>query len=171
MSPRDQLLIQSHFALVWWAETLGANYFQSEQFKGLKFSDPFIQNRLADPGGAAASLIAPSLYVVLVLPRETIFELYKSEFSKLDALIGNAARLLENSYPSVPAIPFTRHLRNATAHGRLAWDDTGIEFSDDDKRNGYRLRATIDFLTLGKLVHELQILLRKHVKSLQCAGA
>jgi hypothetical protein len=170
MSPRDQLLIQSHFALVWWAETLGAKYFQSPQFKDLKFSDPFVQNRLADPGGAAASLIAPSLYVALVLPRETIFELYESEFSQLDALIGNAANVLENSYPYVPAIPFTRHLRNAIAHGRLAWNDSGIEFSDSNKQ-GHRLRVKIDLLTLGNLVHELQILLRKHVKSLQSAGA
>ncbi len=171
MSPRDQLLIQSHFALVWWAETLGANYFQSAQFKDLKFSDPFVQNRLADPGGAAVSLIAPSLYVALVLPRETIFELYKSEFSQLDALIGNAANVLENSYPYVPAIPFTLHLRNAIAHGRLAWNDSGFEFSDSNKVKGHRLRVKIDFPTLGKLVHELQILLRKHVKSLQSAGA
>lgn len=171
MEQRDQLLIQSHFALVWWAEAINSEYFKSKAFQELTFSDPFVKDRLRDPGGAASSLIAPSLYVALVLPRESLFDQYKSDFKRLDEMIAVTVTLLENTYPSADGIAYTRHLRNATAHARLAHKTTGLEFEDSDTRKGFRMRATIDFLTLGRLVHELQLLLRKHVKTLQAEGA
>jgi len=171
MDSRDKLLIQSHFALVWWAEALTSNYFQTEAFKKLNFSDAFVHDRLMDKGGAAGALVAPSLYVALVLPREAIFDQYKSDFKRLDNFISTNAHVLENTYPSANGIAYTRHLRNATAHARLAIFDAGIEFEDKDTRNGWGLRARIDFRTLGSLVQELNLLLRKHVQSLQSAGA
>ncbi|MGD9888082.1 MAG: hypothetical protein AB7S56_02295 [Halothiobacillaceae bacterium] len=170
MDNRDQLIIQSHFALVWWAESLLSSHFQTPTFQQMKFTDTFVQHRLAQPGEAAASLIAPSLYVSLVLPRETIFDQYKDDFRRIDALIEKTAVPLENSYPKTDMIQYTRHLRNATAHARIAITKTGIEFEDKDPKNGFYLRAAIDFLTLGETVQELQLLLRKHVISLQQAG-
>ena len=171
MDPQDQLLIQSHFALVWWAEALTANHFQSNEFQQLRFANSFVQKRLAEPGGAAKSLIAPCLYVALVLPREAVFKKYEDDFKRIDEQVARTAKVLANNYPSTSGIAFTRHLRNATAHARVAFTADGIEFKDEDKKNRYRLHASIDFSSLGNLVHELQLLLVKHVKFLQLSGA
>lgn len=126
------------------------------------------------PGEAAASLIAPSLYVALVLPKETIFERYEDDFKEIDKFIADNATVSENTYPAANPFPFTKHLRNATAHARISITNSGIEFEDEFKnkktnKNQY-LKAAIDFQTLGSVIQQLQLLLRKHVSYLQAAN-
>lgn len=171
MDERDKILIQTHFALVWWAESLLSGFFQSPSFKNVPFKDTFVHDRLMQPGGAAASLIAPSLYVALVLPKETIFEQYKDDFKGIDEFIAENATVINNTYPAATPIPFTRHLRNATAHARISITNSGIEFEDEFTKKSHYLKAAIDFQTLGSVVQKLQLLLRKHVRSLQEASA
>ena len=171
LDERDKLIIQTHFSLVWWAESLLSGYFQDSSFKNAPFTDTFVHGRLMQPGEAAASLIAPSLYVALVLPKETIFQQYKDDFKTIDEFIANNAKVSKNTYPAANPIPFTRHLRNATAHARISITNNGIEFEDEFTKKGHYLKAAIDFQTLGSVVQRLQLLLRKHVRSLQEASA
>lgn len=170
LDERDKLIIQTHFSLVWWAESLLSGYFQSSSFKNTPFTETFVHGSLMQPGGAAASLIAPSLYVALVLPKEAIFEQYKDDFKTIDEFIAKNSTVIENTYPAVNPIPFTRHLRNATAHARISIKNSGIEFEDGNAKKNHYFKAAIDFQTLGNVVQQLQLLLRKHVRSLQEAS-
>ena len=173
MNSNDKLIIQSHFSLVWWAESLLSGYFQSPLFEGMPFTDDFVHRQLRQPNEALKSLIAPSLYVALVLPRETIFKQYEDDFKEIDESISTKAKVSQNYYPPATPIPYTRHLRNATAHARISITASGIEFKDENKqkRPHLHLHAAIDFETLGGVVQQLNLLLRKHVTSLQKASA
>ena len=166
MNKKETIMIQSHFALVWWAESLLSGYFQGDFFKNEKFTDGFVHDQLMQQGIAAGALIAPTLYVALVLPRETIFEEYKSDFNEIDRFITDNIISVESSYPVQNLTKYTRHLRNATAHARISIIDGIFEFEDEDKRNSYQFKASINLSTLGCVVQKLQLLLRKHVNSL-----
>lgn len=167
MDAKNSLLIQSHFSLVWWAQSLLSGYFQSSEFKNISFTDKFVQDQLARPGIAAGALVAPSLYVALVIPKEIIFDECASDFLAIDNFIAGKVNVVEKTYPKKNVIPYTRHLRNATSHARIEITNEGIEFEDENSRKGYVLKARIDFLTLSEVIQRLNLLIRRYIDKTQ----
>src|SRR5450830_1691575 len=117
MQKKDEILIASYYALAWWAESLTKKHFESPEFKALPFDDQFVKSRLIE-GQANLALIMPSLYVALVIPKETLFKEYKEEFDAIDRYLLSKVETVESTYESdtVSKISFMRHIRNAVGH-------------------------------------------------------
>lgn len=145
------MLVASYYALAWWAEALS------------------VKSRLAEEGQAPFSLVMPSLYVALVLPRESLLAEYEADFREIDRYLqGNALRL-EPSYPleTRRQIEFIRRIRNAVAHARAEFTDKGVLFRDHDGRSGHEFCVELSFATLGGFIGKLQDVILKRVVSIQ----
>lgn len=184
MNDRENLLIHSYFALTWWSESINSNFFQSDYFKEMHFTDDYVKKQLSKPNIAAGSLIMPSLYVCLLLTKETIEENYDKEFAHIDNIFShhaegelNKVEILKNTHPfylkeknhkSSKPISYTRHLRNAVSHNRLKITKTSIEYQDVyPKDESKEISIRVNKEVLIEVVRELQLILMKHVQYLQ----
>lgn len=166
MNNHEQMLFHTYFAFIWWQESIKSDFFQSDFFKKMEFQDSFVKNNLKDFGVAQGALLLPSLYVCLLIPKETIFSEHATEFNEIDLKFAEKLTITENTYPSSP-IKVIKHLRNALAHSKLHLINDGVEFSDCDTRNGSKLTASISLTDVSELISELQKIILSHVKVVQ----
>ncbi|GKT01563.1 hypothetical protein AVKW3434_19260 [Acidovorax sp. SUPP3434] len=172
MEKQDELLIASYYALTWWAETLNQRHFESPAFDAMPFRDAFVKSRLQSGEGPIA-LLMPSLYVALVLPRETIFDQYASDFEAIDRQLGRFARNVKTTYKKEKEgnIAFTRHIRNAVSHARTEWMGDGARFHDENTKTSEAFSAEIGIQGLNWLMSALQQIVLKRVRDIQIRQA
>jgi hypothetical protein len=170
MNKQDELLIASYYALEWWHEAQAQEYFRSEDFDKFPFRDEFVKSRLKSDGGSIA-LLMPSLYVALVLPRETIFYTHKNAFQAIDQQLVKYSRNIKTTYLKEQNGPiyFTRHIRNAVSHARVEWVDDGIMFYDENKRTNEEFEGAINLDGLNFLIFESKKIILKRVAEIQAA--
>lgn len=169
MNKQDEILIASYYALVWWCESLTKKYFESKEFESLDFNDQFVKTRLAE-GQAPLALIMPSLYVALVLPKETLFKKYKDEFDEIDFYLQKYVKQNNSSYCRSQKIKIspTRHIRNAVAHADTEFTATTIIFRDQRIKNkNENFYVEIPFDKLGCFVNKLQHIILKRIVEIQ----
>src|SRR5699024_8904181 len=142
------------------------------------FQDPYVHNQLQNIHMTESSLILPTLYVLLVLPRDILTDAYPEEFKHIQQ---NFARNAEDKYPDGFDVDLNtykaeqpnvlRHLRNAVAHADVKVCDMYIEFRDQDRAGEQMFRARMSIEKLNWLIEALNKLVLKHVHDVQKADA
>ena len=163
----DQVLIQSYLTLELLHELDQNHFFQSDYFKSLKFEDEFVKQSLPLIGIGNRGMVLISLYTLLIIPKELLYETYPDEFAKLNENIDGIKVSASSTYQSdINRIDFVRHIRNAVAHSRVEFV-AGETVTFEDEFKGQTCSIVLPLDTFGDFVLELQKLFRKHLRTLK----
>ena len=167
----DNILIQSYFTIAFLAELINNNFLKSDCYKKMQFQDKFIKENLPSIGIDNRGNLLITLYTMLIIPKEFLFDTYPTEFEKLNDTIENIKSEANSSYKyDQKKINYIRHIRNAIAHLRVEFVDKAVKFTDEYKKNKKiteKCTITIPLMNVGTLLTELQKIFMKHIETLQ----
>lgn len=172
LTQEENLIIQSYLNCILIASLKRDNFFESKYFNELDYGDDAMKKELKKIGILNTGMVASLLYSMLVLPKEKILKIYKSEFNKLNESIDKIKDKATNSnYPEDrELIDYVRHIRNALTHGNISvGDGTYVEFYDEDKFKNPIKTCTIriPLNKLGYILGELQQILHQYINDIQ----
>ena len=167
----ENLIIQTFINFLWLHELHLLNFNKSDAYNELKFKDDFVKNIIRERGIINQGVIPVALYVMLVIPKETIFDKYKSEYEGVNTYISQKlnVKVITSTYSKdKPQIDFLRHLRNSVSH--MNFEMTKVEGSvifNDESPKKEQFSCEITNLDLGAIVEQLKQIHLKYIKEIQ----
>ncbi|MDO7479912.1 HEPN family nuclease [Acinetobacter baumannii] len=159
-SEHENLIIQSYMNFNWLAEMDNLKFVESPEYKQLNFIDKFTQNSIAELGLINQGFIPVAFYIMLVIPRETIFNLYKEKYEEINLYIAEKlSPEVETTYSNdTKRIDFLRHIRNAVSHMNfeMTTEVDYVVFKDENPRKNEKFRCKFSNLDLGKIMQKLR---------------
>ena len=169
LTQKDNLLFQSYFTFVLLAELRNSDFLKSEFFREMDFGSPWIKEELTKIGidNQGCALIA--LYVMLVIPRELIFDNCSNEYDGIRVFLESHTQNTSTTYRrDSPTIDFLRHVRNSVAHARVSFRPNDvIIFSDENDWTGEAFASELPLQYLGELIQRLQRVHLQYIRKLQ----
>lgn len=170
-SEHENLIIQTYMNFIWLNEIHNLNFVKSDAYKQLNFSDKFTQSCIAERGVINQGVIPVAFYVMLVIPKETIFDKYQEKYDEINLYIAQELNpLVETTYSSDgDRVDYLRHLRNAVSHMNfeMTVKDGFIVFKDENPRRSEKFMCELSNLDLGKIIEELSAVHKDYIKSIQ----
>ena len=167
----DNILIQSYFTIAFLAELKNNNFLKSDCYKKMQFQDKFIKENLPSIGIDNRGNLLITLYTMLIIPKEFLFDTYPTEFEKLNDTIENIKSEANSSYKhDQKKINYIRHIRNAVAHARVEFVNNAVKFTDKnrtEKNRTEKCTITIPLMNVGPFLTELQKIFMKHIETLK----
>ncbi|MGN5619236.1 hypothetical protein MOW08_06720 [Acinetobacter schindleri] len=167
----ENLIIQTYMNFIWLFEMHSLKFVQSEAYKKLDFSDKFTQNCIADRGVINQGTIPVALYVMLVIPKETIFDEYQEKYDEINLYIAQTLKPnVETTYNSDrDRIDYLRHIRNAVSH--MNFEMTAVVdfvvFKDENPRKGEKFMCKLSNLDLGKIIENLSAVHKDYIERIK----
>lgn len=160
----ENLIIQTFINFMWLFEMHTLKFNESEAYSELKFQNDFVKTMIQQRGIINQGVIPVALYVMLVIPKETIFDKYKSDYEDVNAYISNELKVKHTSdyTKDKPQVDFLRHLRNSVSH--MSFEMTkvdGIVIFNDQSPKNEKFTCELTNLQLGQIVEQLK---RIHLK-------
>ncbi|WP_151745118.1 hypothetical protein [Acinetobacter calcoaceticus] len=170
-SEHENLIIQTFINFMWLYEMDVLKFNKSDAYNELKFHDDFVKNMIYERGIINQGVIPVALYVMLVIPKETIYHKYKSEYEGLNTYISKNlnVKVTTSTYAKdVHQIDFLRHLRNSISH--MKFEMTKVEGSvifNDESPKKEQFSCEITYLDIGAIIEQLKQIHLKYLKEIQ----
>ena len=168
-SQEDDLLFQSYFCFILLIELQRHLFLESDFFKDMSFGAPWIKTELAKLPleNQGSALIA--LYVMLVVPKELIWDKYPEDQDALSDFLRAHTQNTRTTYGTdQPRVNFLRHIRNAVSHARVAFRPHDvIIFRDRNPHTGEEFETELPLAHLGEFLHRLQEIHLRYIRELQ----
>ncbi|MDC9727177.1 MAG: HEPN family nuclease [Candidatus Thioglobus sp.] len=169
LSQEDNLLFQSYISVALFAELRSNNFIDSDFFKGMSFGVQAIKKELKNIGVDNQGSALMSLYAMLVIPRELIFEKYPSKVAEINDFLEQNSKNVHTTYRSdQQKVDFLRHIRNSVSHARVTFEPSkSIGFSDQNSRTREQFTSELPLEYFGKFMEKLQEVHLTYIKELQ----
>ncbi len=163
----DNLILQSYYNFVLFAELTKNDFFKSDYFKKMKFDNPPIKDGLEQIGIDNQGLALISLYTMLVVPKEIYGKKYQEENDNINEFLKVHTQNTQTTYArDSPNIDFLGHIRNAVAHARVSFEPTKfVTFSDEYR--GKSFTTELPLKHLGEFIHILQRFHLRYIQEIQ----
>lgn len=152
-------------------ELSNQKFLDSDYYKKLRFTgnNDIFKEILSKSGIGNPATMQMFLYILLVLPRETLKDFNNKYMNKFEIKINDlCANLVEpqtnSSYTNendISCINYYRHIRNAVSHGKCFYAKLNnvyyVTFRDDNPNNsGEKCEITLKTFNMGFILEELQ---------------
>lgn len=168
-SEHENLIIQTYMNFIWLWEMHNLEFVRSHEYKKLNFIDKFTQNLIAERGVINQGTIPVAFYIMLVIPRETIFNLYKDKYDEINLYIAEELNPeVETTYKfDRGRIDYLRHVRNAISHMNfeMTTEVDYVVFKDENPRTDEKFICKFSNLDLGMIIEKLRAV---HVDYIEC---
>lgn len=148
-------------------------FINSSFFSTMQSSFPGVKQFFLDGGvqvGNQGTMLI-SLYALLVIPKELIFDQYKSEYRIIDQSIPFLSQgEIIDTYKTKGE--YLRHIRNAVSHGRVVFNDSNpnnilVTFSDNYKQSA-EFSISFEISKIPELILRLLGIHKKIAEELNC---
>ncbi len=167
----ENLIIQTFINFLWLHEMHCLKFNESNAYNELKFHDDFVKNTIRERGIINQGVIPVALYVMLVIPKETIFDKYKSEYEALNTYISKNlnVKVITSTYAKdVNQIDYLRHLRNSVSH--MNFEMTKVKGSvifNDESPKKEQFSCEITNNDIADILEQLRKIHLKYIKEIQ----
>ena len=167
----ENLIIQTYMNFIWLLEMHTLNFVKSDAYKQLNFSDKFTQNCIAERGVINQGIIPVAFYVMLVIPRETIFDEYQEKYDEINLYIAQILNpQVETTYNSdKDRIDYLRHIRNAVSHMNfeMTAEVDFVVFKDENPRKGEKFICKLSNSDLEKIIENLSVVHKDYIERIK----
>lgn len=126
----------------------------------MKFDNPSIEDFIMKLGLDNQGMLIIFLYSLLLIPKEKIYEKYKSEYDLLDRKIDKYKISLKPTYDE-PQTKYIKHLRNAIGHGKVEYTENSVKFADCFRNKEFLVEIPLN--QIGYILNDLQQILYKYI--------
>ncbi|GHY13116.1 hypothetical protein FXE62_11895 [Vibrio cholerae] len=175
-SREENQLIQTYISFKFLYELNLSGFVNSPEFKKINFNDPFVQEHVSINGIFTQGMIPPILYMLLVMPKEMLYDQFKDDYDCINKKISAMPLSTTTTYLSDKnGVDYLRHLRNAVSHMNVEYISGNNIFKDsrmtkpknNRKPRKEEFEVKIDNLQLGKIVDMLDKVFIKYIENIK----
>lgn len=170
-SEHENLIIQTYMNIIWLVEMDHLKFVESPAYNRLNFKDKYAQNSIAKRGLMNQGFIPVAFYIMLVIPRETIFNLYKHKYDEINLYIAEELNPeVETTYSNdIKRIDYLRHVRNAVSHMNfeMTTEVDYVVFKDENPRKNEKFRCKFSNSDLGMIMQKLREVHDDYIESIK----
>jgi hypothetical protein len=165
----DNLLLQSYYSVSLLVELKNNEFLESRYFDEMSFRAPWIKEGLQTIGIDNQGSLLMSLYAMLVIPKELIFDKYCHQVSNVQTFLKATSNVTKNDYQTPKdAIDFLRHIRNSVSHASVEFDPGNtVTFIDKNPKSKKMIHIQIPLNSVGELLAKLQEIHLQYIRDNQ----
>lgn len=169
ISQADNLLLQSYYSVLFLVELRNNKLLESQYFKDMEFGVPWVKKAIESIGIDNQGSLLMSLYAMLVIPKELIFEKYPEKVNNIQRFLRSNCIIKRNDYNSdKDDIDCLRHIRNAVSHAKVEFDpQETVTFTDTNFRSKKTIVLELPLRLVDSLLLNLQELHLMHIRANQ----
>jgi hypothetical protein len=166
LTPEQNLLFQSYFTVSLLVALTRNDLLKSDYFESMEFHAPWIKDELRKIGVNNQGCTIMLLYAMLVIPRELIFDRYKSKYKEINAFLETHTRNTKTDYElDTSSFKYLRHIRNAIAHASVEFLPTAMIFKDKHGSAEFSMELPLEYF--DELLNLLQGVHINYIQDLQ----
>lgn len=160
---KDNLILQSYLT-VEFLEGLYVERFMETDFYKNMIHKKILMPEFSEIGIGNQGALLMFLYALLVIPRESLEQEFKREYSGINEWLRLNANLVKSTY-KVTNENELRHVRNAVAHARVEFmPNVHVAFKDINPRNNSEFELQLPLNLLGEFIVKLKSVHASYVK-------
>lgn len=165
ISQTDNLLLQSYYSVTLLAELRNNGFLESQFFEEMNFHAPWIKEGIKDIGVDNQGSLLMTLYAMLVIPKELVFEKYQENVIEIQNYLRSKCDLIKNDYRTPKdEIDFLKHMRNSVSHAKVEFvPNKSIKFTDQNPKSNKVIQFDMPLTSIGDFLSKLQGIHLKHI--------